>query len=194
MVKNIIFDFDGTIADTSGDVIDCLKKAYFDIIEKKNVIINKKHIGPPLDQMIKIITPDIDTKLIPEIITSFRKYYDDEKYNYPKTIFFKNVKPMLINFKKDKIDLFIATNKPIIPITKILKKIGAGIFSDVAALDIFKDKTLTKKEMIKYIIEKWELENDETLMIGDTSSDIEAAKVNNLKSAAVKNGYGDMNY
>jgi phosphoglycolate phosphatase len=47
-----------------------------------------------------------------------------------------------------------------------------------------------KEEIIKYIIEKYQLEKEKTIMIGDRKYDIIGAKNNGIDSIGVLYGYG----
>lgn len=91
------------------------------------------------------------------------------------------------------IKIFIATNKPTLVTKKILTNLKIDVFNDVVSLDAVTGKKMNKTEMISYIINKWNLQKDTTLMVGDDVSDIIAAHNNGISAVAILGGYGNAN-
>lgn len=189
-IENIIFDLDGTLVNSAGDILHCLKKAYGSIHELSNVEIRDSFIGPPLYELIKKITPDITEERINLLIKEFRNCYDNS--SFPKTRLNDGVYKLIQDLKHLNIKIFIATNKPTIVTKKILTNLKIDVFNDVVSLDALAGKKLNKTEMISYIINKWDLQKDTTLMVGDDASDIVAAHNNGISAVAVLGGYGNL--
>lgn len=191
--KNIIFDLDGTLIDSAGDVAHCLKKAYSVIPGFSNVEISESFIfiGPPLNEIIKKITPDLTEEQTRIVIKQFRNCYDNS--SFLKTKLYEGVYELIQNLKRHNIKMFITTNKPFFVTKKILKNLMIDDFDDVVSLDVVAGEKMDKTEMVSYLINKWGIEKDTTLMVGDDASDIIAAHINGLKSVAILNGYGDVN-
>jgi len=190
-IKNIIFDLDGTLVNSAGDIVYCLKKAYISIPELSNVEIHESFIGPPLNELIKKITPDITDKQTHVITKEFRNCYDNSSFS--KTILNEGVKKLIQTLKHRNIRIFIATNKPFFATNKIVKNLMNDDFDEIVSLDVVAGKKMDKTEMISYLIYKWNLDRANTLMVGDDASDIIAANNNHVLSLAVLNGYGDKN-
>lgn len=188
-IKNIIFDLDGTLINSAGDVVHCLKKAYSSIPEFSNVEIRDSFIGPPLNELIKKVTSDITEEQTNIIIKEFRNCYDNSSFS--KTILNDGVYQLIQDLKHQNIKIFIATNKPTLVTKKILANLKIDVFNDVISLDAIAGKKLNKTEMISYIIYKWNLQRDTTLMVGDDASDIVAAHNNGISAVAVLGGYGN---
>lgn len=188
-IKNIIFDLDGTLINSAGDVIYCLKKAYSSIPEFHNLEISESFIGPPLNELIKKITPDITEEHAQNVIKEFRNCYDNSSFS--KTIINDGVYKLIQDLKHLNIKIFIATNKPILVTKKILTNLKIDVFNDVVSLDAVAGKKMNKTEMISYIIYKWDLKKDSILMVGDDASDVIAAHNNGISAVAVLGGYGN---
>ncbi len=190
MIENVIFDLDGTLVDTSGDIIDCLNKAYTvcarPLSERK---INRSFIGPPLSDMIKAITPDITDEERDRVVRAFRNCYD--RGEYANTKVFDGVPGMLRNLHNAGLRMFIVTNKPDKPARNILKFLPSDIFTDTITPDQRSGIVLDKREMIYYVMRKWHLWEETTLAVGDSASDVIAAHENGIGAVAVLNGYGD---
>jgi len=191
-INSIIFDLDGTIADTSGDIKDSLKKTFVqlgffsDEVEKK---IESACIGPPLKEMINDFNLDYDDSVIDKIIIIFRKMYIES--GFPKTVLYDGIQSILDLFFTLKKQVFIATNKPSIPTIKILDKLNIiEKFTGIICVDTYKTK-LSKNEMLRDLIIRWDLDQNKTIMIGDSASDIIAAKKNGLSSIGILSGYGN---
>lgn len=189
-ISNFIFDLDGTILNSSDEVLRCFEKAFKAAhypINVKN--LNSDIIGPPLKEIIKLVAPELTNDLIIEnIMSNFRKIYDydedDISFIYP------GVYDLLERLSSSGNKLFIATFKPNIPTMRIIKQFKLDMFKDVYTIDK-SGKTVSKSEMITDILLKYNLSKNETAMIGDALSDINAAKQAGVYSVAVLWGYGN---
>lgn len=190
-IKNIIFDLDGTLINSAGDIIHCLKNAYISIPEYSNMEISSSIIGPPLNELIKKITPEITEEQAQIVTKEFRNCYDNSSFS--KTILNDGVYKLIQDLKHLNIKIFIATNKPTLVTKKILTNLKIDVFNDVVSLDAVTGKKMNKTEMISYIINKWNLQKDTTLMVGDDVSDIIAAHNNGISAVAILGGYGNAN-
>lgn len=186
--QNIIFDMDGTLVDSAPDIIHCLQCAYRRVLWKE-VAVSPRHIGPPLTQMISVITPDLSPAQLDEMVKEFRVCYDNSGLTL--TIPYPGVRELLGRLLKQKKTIFVVTNKPKAPLFKILKNLEMDYFRDMMTPDIISGKYLDKTKMLSLLIEKWSLRPEETLLIGDALSDVESGKDNHLLTAALLSGYGD---
>ena len=188
-IDNFIFDLDGTLIDSREDIIFYLEKAICSIPGFKDIRVSKKHIGPPLIDMIKIIVPDIDDIIKNEILQKFKYYYDT--CSYKKTKLFPGTIKLLRNLSKKNKRIFLVTNKRLIPTLRIIRLFKINYFIDIITSDILGENKLNKVEMIQMIIDKWSLLPNKTIMIGDTTEDIQAAQISGILSCAFISGYGD---
>ncbi len=188
-IDNIIFDLDGTLVDSADDIIDCLSRAYAAVSIPCTTKIDKSFIGPPLQNIIHSVSPALDSRDVGKIITHFRACYDTS--NLAKTRFKKKALETLHFFKALNKKLFIVTNKPITPTKIILKNLNIAFFCDIITPDIQAGFTFSKSEMVFFLKQKWKLNVAATLMVGDTASDVYAAREHGIISAIVLNGYGD---
>ncbi len=188
--QNFIFDLDGTIINSSSQILNCLKISYKDA----NYFVDDSKftsdvIGPPIRTIISTITPELSNEdKILEIISNFRKNYDYSTNDV--SIMYEGMFGFLFDLKKRKKKLFIATFKPKIPTFRILEKFGiTDLFEDIYTVDKY-SQPMTKKAMLTDIITQYCLEKNITAMIGDDSSDMVAAKENNINGIGVLWGYG----
>lgn len=185
MYRNIIFDFDGTLVDSSADIILCLKEAYNKARVPLNIEIQLSVIGPPIREMICQVTPNITETDVENVISEFRLLYDAS--NYTNTKLYSGVMEVIKLLNENRLNIFIATNKPFRPTMFLLKKFNLDTFKDVVTPDT--GNGIDKNMMIKLLIDKWGLVNWETLIVGDGVSDMIAGKMNSIKTAAALYGY-----
>lgn len=188
--KNIIFDLDGTLVNSSEEVLKCFEKAF----EKADFKIDEKRltsdvIGPPLLEIIKSIAPNLqDENKVSEVIQNFRNFYDYSENDI--SVMYDGIYDLLRELKNSDCKLFIATFKPDIPTQRLIRKFNLEtFFDDIYTIDKF-GKKITKEEMIKDIMSKYNLKKEETVMIGDAASDMIAAKGAEIKGLGVLWGYG----
>lgn len=189
-----IFDLDGTLAETSVDIINCLKKTFYELnilTDDLDRRISSSVVGPPLKEMIQSLNLMINDNEIDMVISKFRKIYVES--GFPKTFLYSGIRNVLDLLYSEKKSILIATNKASNPTMKILQKLSIeNLFTDIICGDT-NNVNINKYEMLKLSISKWNLKKDETIMIGDSASDIIAAKKNHISSIGILSGYGDIN-
>ena len=190
MIKNYIFDLDGTIVNSSQEILACFKKAF----EKSNYEIDETRltsnvIGPPLTEILKTIAPEIkDEEKLDEIGKNFRKIYDNNNEHFG--LMYEGMFDYLNWLKQQDFNVFVATFKPMVPTIRIVKMLRLeAIFDDIYTIDKF-GGNFSKEEMVRDILDVYELNAEETAMIGDAPTDMKAGKVNRVKAVGVLWGYG----
>lgn len=187
--ENYIFDLDGTIVDSSNEILKCLNLAFQDVgCNIPAVRFSPNLIGPPIRQIVENIAPEIkDEKTKNNIISSFRQYYDYD--NDDCSVLYPKIKDYLNFLQSSKKKLYIATFKPKIPTSRIVRMFNLDMFEGVYTVD-YPKMFPSKNEMVEFLLKEENLKIDRTIMIGDSVSDILAGKSNNIATAGVLWGYG----
>ena len=179
MIKAIIFDFDGTIADSvdiKTDAFADLYKPYGGKIEKKVIKYHLTHGGVSRFEKIKyfhkeFLNIDLNKDKVQQLAQSFSKLVIDKVVNAP---YIEGAFEFISNNYK-KYSLFISTATPTNEIIDILhRKNLIHFFKDI------KGSPESKIDHVKHIISKNNYLRNETVFIGDSESDKEAAVQNNL--------------
>lgn len=188
MYNNYIFDLDGTLINSCDEVMKCFKKAFI----KSNYPLDcakltHKIIGPPLYDIVSGLVPELkDNKKILEIVNNFSYYYDVEENDI--SYIYDGVYEVLNILKHAGKRLFMATFKPSKPTNRIISQFKLTYFDDVYTIDKF-GYDITKEKMIELLLQKYNLNRRETLMLGDAPTDMRAAKFCSITSVAASWGY-----
>ncbi|RNC90851.1 MAG: hypothetical protein ED554_06735 [Synechococcus sp. YX04-3] len=184
---NIIFDLDGTLIDSQPGIFESLKLALADSGFSNDLTIDQVPVGPPLQELIQLITNCSDLDTINLIMTLFKRYYDTSCFK--SSPLFHGVLDFLISLHRAQFNLFIATNKRLTPTLKILEYLSIdSIFKDVYAVDSFDCRFSSKASMLNALISCYSLGSN-TIYIGDRYDDFLAAEANSIRFYFPKWGY-----
>lgn len=191
---DLLWDLDGTLTASAPGIINCVKYAldFFGINETEEAKLNL-FIGPPLTESFMNIYGFSKEKALQALLKYQERY--TEKGMYENSLF-DGVKETLAALKAKGKHLIVATAKPEMYMTPILKNYGIADYFEFAGGADLKSGRDSKSQVIEYVIKKCSLEearaNGKVLMIGDRSNDIEGAHKNNLPCCACLWGYGSM--
>lgn len=187
MPKTILFDLDGTLTDSGEGIISCAQKTlrHFGITPPDSITM-RSFVGPPLlDSFPKFGIPKEHAE---EAVRIYREFY------VPEGMFQNNPYPgmeeLLSKLQNDGHALFVATAKPEHMSVTILDHFGLskyfhGIYG--AIIDGLPD---TKASVIARILEDFP-EATDSIMVGDTVTDVKGAAVHNIPTVGVSWGYGE---
>lgn len=186
----VIFDFDGTIADTSPGVLNCIKHmAEFYNLEEKTPQQLRKIFGPPLANGFKDLF-NVDDEMAKKLVEKYRELYNDnEMYNL---VIYDGMRELFKTLKDNGIKLGIASSKPEAFFGRLLEKFEIKeYFDSVCGADMHFAKN-EKNDIIERAINNLpECPNERILMVGDTVFDINGAKHVGIVSVGVLFGFGE---
>lgn len=180
MIKAILFDFDGTIADTLPLVVSSIQKAAFPFYQR---VLSYDEIaqtfGPCEEGSLQILLPNH----YKEATNLFYKYYEEDAKSLNCEQPFLGIIELLQNLKKHNIIIGLVTGKGTTTTNISLKK-----YNMLNTFDIIKTGSTEKSiktECIIDIIKKYKLNAEDVVYIGDMPSDIDSAKQANCKIISV---------
>lgn len=183
----VIFDFDGTVADTRRGVFDSIIYALTSYgYEVPDETVLNSFLGPPLHASFKKTTSCSD-EMAETLTAKYRELYTDNAMY--RLHLFDGMEEMLKEMKAKGIKMAIASSKPQKFFSKLLEYLEITEYFDVvcgASLDTIHN---TKQAIIAKAIKELSAEKDKTLMVGDRVFDIDGAKQNGIKSAGVVFGF-----
>lgn len=189
MLKNLLFDFDGTLVNTLPGIINCMHYA-FDKIGCERVADQhiQTVIGKPLSDMLEILLKTEDRDLICRGVEYFRQRYS--KDGLQELSLYDGVEETLDYLFTMRVSLFVVTSKPYIFTQIISENLNiARYFKSISGVELT-GATTNKAERTAILLNQFYLNPQETAMIGDRAEDIIAAKENHLLSVGVLHGFG----
>lgn len=188
--RSIIFDLDGTLIDSQESILTAINMAMHELRLVPKVQITKSLVGPPLMETLAIITGLNDPSVLNQIAQKFKIYYDN--IGYRQSIVFPGIHTLLELLKSQGYDLYIATNKRLIPTRKIINHFQwKDIFLEIYSIDLYNEIPFrSKADMLSALLNNKSISNSSALYVGDRLEDYEAAEQNNLRCILVDWGYG----
>jgi phosphoglycolate phosphatase len=185
--KLIIFDLDGTIADTSRGIINCHKHANAMMgnkIEDEKMLASV--IGGPLlnTYRTKFGYSEADARLAVDI---YRERYATE--GFKEAVLYPEMEKTLIALKEKGYRLAVATLKAEKFAIPMLKELGVGDLFDVIHGVDDKD-THTKSSLIDLCIKELECTKEESVLVGDSIHDARGAMESGIDFIAATYGFG----
>lgn len=185
MIRNVLFDLDGTVIDSS----KCIYGVYARLFAELGLAL------PPEREMPRLIGPPIETTLskylddVTEACALFRRIYADVdlgETNVP----YEGIADQLKRVRAGGRRVFLATSKGESTAEKILdifslRELFDGVYG--SRYDLGRSK---KHEVIDAIAARENLNKKECILIGDTIFDVEGAEKSGVGTAIVRYGFG----
>ncbi|WP_329958704.1 HAD family hydrolase [Psychrobacter sp. I-STPA10] len=182
----IIFDWDGTLMDSIGLIVESMHIAGEANGFSSNDATIKDIIGLSLIKGIQILYPQASSEQHQAIVDSYAKYYIA---NASKSPFFEGIEPMLKQLKAQGKQLAVATGKKRIGLQRVLDSSGSQHYFVVTRCA---DESGSKPDpqMLKDILAMTGFDIDDAVFIGDSIHDLQMANALNMTSIAVNYGAG----
>lgn len=186
---NLIWDLDGTVINSEEEVFDSITKA----LEQNDIDLKKAlkplRIGPTIDVLLRdsFSSDYLSASKLTDVIKSFRSIYDNSSFD--KTPAFEGIREI---FENDKYSHYVLTNKPDLPSSRILKKLGfdVNVKRLVTPYTFEAGRKLSKSELFARLISEEKLGLNSTYGIGDMQGDEKAAHSAGIKALGVLWGTG----
>lgn len=189
--SNLLFDFDGTLFDTSKGIFNSMRKVAdfynLDVDEKTFA----KMIGPSLQESFTTIFKLPESE-VSNAIKVYRQYY--AKQGMFEVQEYEGIFEFIKEARNLNKKIFIATSKPEVYTKQILEHLNLiDYFDFVGGADMAEKDRITKVDVINYVLKESNIQNKESaLMIGDRSYDINGAHQAGLKACGILWGFGSL--
>ena len=173
--KHIIWDFDGTLFDTYGEI----SLVIAEVLKKKNIEEDNRHISKNLHKSLTHTLKILSKKYLldfDKLVSEFM--FAEEKMNVKKAIPFNGVEKIIKSIEGYN---FIVTNRGESVFRFLEDKDYLRFFEEI----LYRDSGLELKPSsatVDYLVSKYNLDKSETLFIGDRDIDIECANNSNIDS------------
>ncbi|MDO4566822.1 MAG: HAD hydrolase-like protein [Oscillospiraceae bacterium] len=185
--KSILFDFDGTLADSRKGIVNGVKYAcgQMGLTEGAPWEDWKSYIGPTVYRYTTEVL-GLNEAGRDRFMHLYSVYYES------KGIFeaplYEGIKELLGELRTKGRLLYLASSKPRLLAEKSLEYLGLRLDGAVCA----EGELFGKREIIERCLAIHSIERESAVMVGDRDSDILGARSNGLASIAVSYGYGGL--
>lgn len=181
----IVFDWDGTLMDSTSTIVKSIQAAAKDLGLPVPRDEDASHvIGLGLHEAMQTAMPNIDPALYPKMVERYRFHYLTKD---PELVLFDGVRDMLAELSQEGYFLAVATGKSRVGLNRALNAVGLLSLFDATRCA---DETFSKPHpaMLQELTRELGQDLKRTVMVGDTTHDLLMA--NNAGAAAVAVEYG----
>lgn len=197
MLKLLIFDLDGTLADTSRDIADAINYALVPFGNKKySVEETKAMVGSGISKLLEFLIasapPLADKSVNPAELVSgrFLEFYAEHLLDH--TTVYPHVKETLAKlgcYKKA-----VLSNKRENYSKQILSELGLGAYFDLVwGSDSVREKKPSPVPIFD-LLKEFNVSHDEAAMVGDSNYDVDAGNAAGVKVIGVTYGFRSIEF
>ena len=188
MYKLAIFDLDGTLLDTLGDLASAvnfaLRKFSF---PERTVDEVRSFIGNGVVKLMERSTPDgIDGDTQQRCLDTFRKYY--LQHMSDTTAPYANVTALLSDLRKKGVKIAVVSNKLHPAVEDLCESYFPGLIDKAVGVSVEEERKPSPINVIK-TMELYEADADNCIYIGDSEVDVQTAHNAKVKCIGVTWGF-----
>ncbi len=182
----VIFDWDGTLLDSTGKIIGCMHQAISDVeLEQRSDQQVKEIIGLGLPEAIQQLFPGIENDRLGAVRAAYSRHF----IAADKTAcdFYPGVMETMLEIKKRGHQIAVATGKSRRGLNRVLSNLQMESFFHATRCA---DETASKPHplMLHELMSELESPNHASVMVGDTEFDLEMANRAGIRSIGVNYG------
>jgi phosphoglycolate phosphatase len=181
----LVFDWDGTLFDSTGTIVRTLQATCRDFsLPEPSEAQARYVIGLELSQGLRHIAPDFPEEQMPLLVSRYRERYLAVDQNIP---LFAGIKEMIEDLHTSGFKLAVATGKNRKGLGRAFANTGLGpYFTAVRCGDDCPSKP--NPQMLEELMRELAVPHERTLMIGDTTHDMQLAVNAGVPRLAVSYG------
>ncbi|CUI05051.1 HAD-IA family hydrolase [Massilia antarctica] len=181
----IVFDWDGTLMDSTSTIVKCIQAAAKDLglpIPRDDAASHV--IGLGLHEAMQAVMPNIDPAFYPRMVERYRFHFLSKDH---ELVLFDGVREMLTELSQEAYFLAVATGKSRVGLNRSLNAVGLLSLFDATRCA---DETFSKPHpaMLQELTRELGQDLKRTVMIGDTTHDLLMAS--NAGAAGIAVQYG----
>ncbi len=171
----LVFDFDGTLADTRGCIVEAMRLAYAEHgLAAPDAAAVVASVGLPLPMVVRAGGAVVTDEEVASLVTAYRRHFDGVAPTH--TQLFDGIRELVEKLAADPdIVLGMATSKPRASVVPLLREYGILDHFDCIVCDDDVELKKPDPEMMHVLLRMLDLTAESTWMIGDTSFDLEMA-------------------
>lgn len=165
----VVFDWDGTILDSTAAIVRAIQAASVEVGAAKPSDDKARYvIGMGLLDALKHAVPDLEESRYDELVSAYRRHYLSGDH---ELTLFPGVEDLLSQLQAENRWVAVATGKSRVGLDRAMGHSGLGRYFDTTRTA---DETRGKPhpQMLEEIINQFAVAPERTLMIGDTTHDL----------------------
>jgi phosphoglycolate phosphatase len=184
----IIFDLDGTLADTGRDLADAVNhtRAHFDLPALPDLLVYS-NVGRGVEHLLRQSLPRESSEHFQEVMQVFLTRY--ESHLLDATVLYPDVHKILDYFRDKK--RVVVSNKMHRLTVGVLRGLGVETLFDAI---LGGDSAIEKKPhpaLLNDVLRRFDVPRDRAVIVGDGDTDMEAGKRAGIVTCGVTYGLGD---
>jgi len=185
VLKLIVFDWDGTLADSVSKIIKCkhdLAQSYNLAPPDQDLV--RSVLGIKFEDAMKRCFPNVKNEMLRQLMKEFHELMQQEAY---QSDLFPGARDMLLSMKARGLTLAVATSKARVELDKAL---AYNRLDDVFAITCCGHEYQEKPHpaMLNYMMQTLNVRPDECLFVGDTVTDLVFAHNSDVTAVGVTFG------
>lgn len=181
----IVFDWDGTLMDSTGHIVDCMQQAIQHLELEPLADDSIKHIiGLGLNEAVQTLYPGASDAFVTSLADGYREVWLNSPHHTP---LFDNAHTLIKKLAEQDYFLGVATGKSRRGLNKVLKQTELEAFFHATRCA---DECHSKPhpQMLEQLMDFMGVSPKATLMIGDTEFDLQMAHNAGADSLAITHG------
>lgn len=181
----LVFDWDGTVLDSAGAIVAAIKAACRDLDLPEPPDERARHvIGLGLGEALRYAVPELPEQYYPQMVNRYRHHYLSRDHELQ---LFEGVAQLIAELAEAGFLLAVATGKSRLGLDRALKTSGLGEYFRASRCA---DECFSKPhpQMLDELMAEFAVNPGQTLMIGDTTHDLQMAINAGVAGLAVSYG------
>ncbi len=186
---SVLLDLDGTLIDSQpGILASCLAALRALGHEPNETLDVKRAIGPPLEDMMRVLLQPYGDDRVGEAVVAYRQHYGESGLLGSKP--YPGIGNSLKEMQQAGLQVYLATSKRAIFARRILEHLEFETYFDGIYGSVPSGELDHKPELLAHILSERNILPSHSLMVGDRRYDISGAHTVRMRGLGVLWGYG----
>lgn len=185
----LIWDFDGTLVDTNAAILESARAALEVAGVDGDLSSADSTIGLPLDELFRHAVPGVEDPTVAALVSAYRADFD--LHGVSRSRPFGGIGALIVDLVADDVPLALATSRRPRSLHPLMEAHGLRGHFDPVVTDEDVGQPKPHPEMLFEVCRRARVRPAETMMIGDTSFDMEMGARAGARTCAVTWGNHD---
>jgi phosphoglycolate phosphatase len=186
---SVLLDLDGTLIDSQPGILASCVAALRTLGHEPDETFDIRHtIGPPLDEMMRVLLQPFGDDRVDEAMAAYRQHYGESGFLGSEP--YPGIGESLKEIRQAGLRIYLATSKREAFASLILHHLGLAIYFDGIHGSVPGGGREHKPELLAHILSQQHIPPSHSLMVGDRRYDISGAHAVGMRGLGVLWGYG----